>query len=90
MAAEGLDFEGARVGLIEMAYAGMDGNRLAFNLLRTGDGAVWLADFGPPPSLEIPTVDAVGMAIVALLVAAYGGLALRRRAFRPAEQRAVS
>lgn len=78
IAVEGEDFQGAEVGLIEMKYAGMDGSRLAFNVLRTGDAAVWIADFGPPPSLEIPTAGTLGLGALSLLLAAGAVVTLRR------------
>jgi hypothetical protein len=56
----------------------MDGSRLAFNVLRTGDAAVWIADFGPPPSLEIPTAGTLGLRALALLLAAGAVVTLRR------------
>lgn len=65
------------MGLIEIMYGGMDGNRFAFNVLRTGDGAVWLADFGPPASLEIPTAGGWGLAGLSVLLAASAAMVLR-------------
>jgi hypothetical protein len=74
IAAEGRDFEGAPVGLIEFMHGAMDGDRLAFNVLRPGDGAVWIADFGAgaPSVLEVPTLETWALAALALglLVAA--------------------
>lgn len=74
MAAEGREFEGQDVQLLEFLHGGMDGNRFAFNAVQPTDRAVWLADFGTPaPSaLEIPAVRSAGLLVLALALAFLG------------------
>lgn len=81
IAAEGRDFEGAPVGLIEFMHGAMDGDRLAFNVLRPGDGAVWIADFGAgaPSVLEVPTLETWALAALALGLLVAASRVLRRR-----------
>lgn len=73
--------EGQQVAAAWITYGALSGDRLAVEVQRAEDGAVWIADLTgePAPSpLEIPTVSTIGLTLFLFLLA-IGGLATVNR-----------
>lgn len=71
--------EGGLVSYVDLSYGGLADDRLAIEVQRGNDIAVWLADLGGPFSaLEVPLLSRIGLAAFAALLGAAALVGLRR------------
>lgn len=71
--------EGGLVNYVDLSYGGLADDRLAIEVQRGNDIAVWLADLGGPSSaLEVPLLSRIGLAAFAALLGAAALVGLRR------------